>query len=559
LCIAASCDIFPIELTPENKERTNPEPTTEPDPEPIPAPDPEPVTVEPASVSLLPSNIKMNIGDVDFLIATVLPGNAVQDVTWTSNNADVAEVGQDGKITAKREGTATVTARTVNGKTASCAITVNSGIPNTVKTVLGYGYDITGRYAYSPDVKLPVLDLNKLLAARMVKEDPNLRYGDFETVAGKDINEYTREITANVSYSIKANLKKVVSFTSEVGANFNNNRIEKGEYAFATSTSRIITGAYNIPEKDGLYTFLTQSFINDLETMSNDQIINKYGTHIMLGAVLGARADYNLSVRKKTQNDITNLSAYVKAKAEGTYKGITGESGYSADGDARFTQYFYTDTADTKTRVFGGIVQYGQYINDKQDYDKWLGSIEGNEIWVDYYPKSLIPVSDLIADKNRSDDLSQAIYDYCESKGIRIDPFNPLPIPKIDPFYSEKLDANLVNKDDETWNIRSYFNISNLKSSGYTKLNITLRYDAEVIISTFFNGCYIRGEIGKSSGEVYDGRTDSNQGILKWNTYEISKDVPLDNFDNNLVARWSVQKGATYNIKNRKITIKAIQ
>jgi homospermidine synthase len=77
-------------------------------------------------------------------------------------------------------------------------------LPKTIKTVLGYGYDITSHYAYSPDIKPAVLDLDKLLEAQRVKEDPNLKYGEFETISGKDINEYMRNITAKVSYSANA-------------------------------------------------------------------------------------------------------------------------------------------------------------------------------------------------------------------------------------------------------------------------------------------------------------------------------------------------------------------
>jgi len=155
-------------------------------------------------------------------------------------------------------------------------------LPKTVKPVLGYGYDITSHFAYSPDIKLAVLDLDKLLEAQRVKEDPNLKYGEFETISGKDINEYMRNITAKVSHSANANLLKLASFSGEIGANFSNERTKKAEYAFTTSTSRIVTGAYNIGNRNGLDAFFTQDFSNDLGTMSPDSLIIKYGTHVML-------------------------------------------------------------------------------------------------------------------------------------------------------------------------------------------------------------------------------------------------------------------------------------
>ena len=59
------------------------------------------------------------------LVATVAPDNATnKTVTWKSSNEDVAIV-ENGVVTAKKEGTATITVTTVDGnKTATCEITV---------------------------------------------------------------------------------------------------------------------------------------------------------------------------------------------------------------------------------------------------------------------------------------------------------------------------------------------------------------------------------------------------------------------------------------------------
>ena len=59
------------------------------------------------------------------LTATVSPSNASnKTITWTSSNGNVAKVDQNGNVTAVNEGTATITARSNNGKTATCKVTV---------------------------------------------------------------------------------------------------------------------------------------------------------------------------------------------------------------------------------------------------------------------------------------------------------------------------------------------------------------------------------------------------------------------------------------------------
>lgn len=59
------------------------------------------------------------------LSATFAPADAkYQTVAWTSNNSDVATVDRNGKVTAVAAGTATITATSNNGISATCTVTV---------------------------------------------------------------------------------------------------------------------------------------------------------------------------------------------------------------------------------------------------------------------------------------------------------------------------------------------------------------------------------------------------------------------------------------------------
>ena len=85
--------------------------------------------IEVTSVSLNKTSLTLEIGASETLTATVLPSNATdKSVTWTSSAQSVATVA-NGKITAVGSGTATITATTSNGKTATCMVTVNAAVP----------------------------------------------------------------------------------------------------------------------------------------------------------------------------------------------------------------------------------------------------------------------------------------------------------------------------------------------------------------------------------------------------------------------------------------------
>ncbi|MBQ6081282.1 MAG: Ig-like domain-containing protein [Bacteroidales bacterium] len=82
------------------------------------------VIVEVTSVTIDRENLDLNKGESVQLTAVVKPDNARdKEVSWTSSNAGVAAVAQDGTVTAVGAGSATITAE-ASGKTDDCVVTV---------------------------------------------------------------------------------------------------------------------------------------------------------------------------------------------------------------------------------------------------------------------------------------------------------------------------------------------------------------------------------------------------------------------------------------------------
>lgn len=82
------------------------------------------VIVEVTSVTIDRENLDLNKGESVQLTAVVKPDNARdKEVSWTSSNAGVASVAQDGTVTAVGAGSATITAE-ASGKTDDCVVTV---------------------------------------------------------------------------------------------------------------------------------------------------------------------------------------------------------------------------------------------------------------------------------------------------------------------------------------------------------------------------------------------------------------------------------------------------
>ena len=89
------------------------------------------VTVEEpvAGIKLNKTTITMDNKRATILGVTITPTNATnKTVTWSSSNTSIATVEKNGRVTAKKEGTATITVKSSNGKTATCKVTVEEPV-----------------------------------------------------------------------------------------------------------------------------------------------------------------------------------------------------------------------------------------------------------------------------------------------------------------------------------------------------------------------------------------------------------------------------------------------
>ena len=94
------------------------------------------VETEVNSITLSTTSLKLNEYESTKLTANVIPSNAInQKIKWVSSDDTVVFVSINGTVKALKEGKATITASTKNGKTATCQVTVTKNQPK-------YKYDI---------------------------------------------------------------------------------------------------------------------------------------------------------------------------------------------------------------------------------------------------------------------------------------------------------------------------------------------------------------------------------------------------------------------------------
>lgn len=111
----------------------------------------------PSAVSLNARSLNLNYAQKETLKSTVYPETAYYTLSWRSSDENVVSVDQSGSIQANKEGTATITVKTQNGKSDFCEITVFDEKPTSM--------------TLSPDSLSITLGKEKKLSAKMFPQN----------------------------------------------------------------------------------------------------------------------------------------------------------------------------------------------------------------------------------------------------------------------------------------------------------------------------------------------------------------------------------------------------
>ena len=92
--------------------------------------------VNATGVTLNTTSTNVEVGNTVKLVATVSPSNTTnKTITWTSSDTSIATVSK-GVVKGIKTGTVTITAKTTNGKTATCSVVVKAKTVNVTKVTI---------------------------------------------------------------------------------------------------------------------------------------------------------------------------------------------------------------------------------------------------------------------------------------------------------------------------------------------------------------------------------------------------------------------------------------
>jgi hypothetical protein len=325
---------------------------------------------------------------------------------------------------------------------------------------MGHGYNVFGDYAKAEFVKSPLFKYDDYTSVTVGGKSFNIptdieyiyvNASDFKSVSGLNSYEYRESMSINASLSGQYSF-----FSLSVKNNYTEEHYRSNYRAFCTIQNVIKLWKLTLPYTDftKLKSMLTNEARNDIANLSPELLFNKYGTHFLAELIIGARADYNTCVTKcaSTSTIKNNFSVC----AEASFKKKSGSGSFNMVTEEQL-QCFESNSFQN-LKVSGGKSEYGSYIFQTGNYDKWIESINNIENLTisDFTDNSLIPIWELCADDIRKTELSSAFESYAEQFELP-----SLVDDAIDGLYFEAASYPVVTPDP-----------------GWTLINVDLNRDA---------------------------------------------------------------------------------
>lgn len=179
-----------------------------------------------------------------------------------------------------------------------------------IKEVLGFGYDITGGYCDTSSIQHSVVNFDAVNQLKRIKQSKSRAHVERKTISGESLEEYSHKLESSLNVKVSAACFGA-SFSSDTTTTSSSETSTSENRKFAQFKSVFKNREYEmlLDYKNNLDPALLQpTFLDDLNISDAATIVEKYGTHVLLGGIFGASAFYNMSYIKSVSNMSTATS-----------------------------------------------------------------------------------------------------------------------------------------------------------------------------------------------------------------------------------------------------------
>ncbi|QIK55001.1 hypothetical protein G7051_11895 [Dysgonomonas sp. HDW5B] len=253
---------------------------------------------------------------------------------------------------------------------------------------LGFSYDITDNYLDIDATKYRVIDMDKF-----AKDNPLLIYRPSSTkinqdiYAGSDSENMLQDIIEKSGFSgsvgskvleesgstTKSIIKKLLPFTGTIKGGVNKEKQETYKYASCFSYAQAfikkrVKRLYIDADANLLSNYLTEQFTKDINTKSADELVAKYGTHVLADITIGG--SYNVIYRSSIVEE-TNTEIKKKTVTAGLNASL-GKIGLDTNGSSTTEETKTYSTKNTNWQI-SIVCEAGEGTGTSMSFDSSTG------------------------------------------------------------------------------------------------------------------------------------------------------------------------------------------
>lgn len=276
-----------------------------------------------------------------------------------------------------------------------------------IKSVLGSGYDVTGAFLSPSSMRHQVIDIDKMPDGVV-----SIFVGTVSSTGEYYVGENGREFLRDIMSSMEMDVSSSNPSYGFVGTLTDSGHLND------TYIMRVVWGqtalGHFMTFKHRLYKALSDGFKNDLKELSPNELVDKYGTHIISRARMGIANRQIYHAYVYSDNVISSASNGFNAMLEK----LTQE-GYSWQSLSRTCLNFRNFGATLSMEFYGGdpsAVRYNPVSGYLDISDEWQASVsDKNSAMVLLNKDDIIPLTAAIEDEELRSAVSSVIAGYIKN------------------------------------------------------------------------------------------------------------------------------------------------
>ncbi|QJD95202.1 hypothetical protein HH214_04570 [Mucilaginibacter robiniae] len=283
--------------------------------------------------------------------------------------------------------------------------------------LLGYGYDVTGKYADTSAVRHQALNVDAYITNNPDRFIINLASSSY---AEAFHTENAENFAQQTSYWLTAT-KGLKLFKGSITIPFPDSDALSRKYVYGSFSQVIQRKRLRYMENyDLLKNYLTLDFSRDLSTLSAASLIKKYGTHVLSDVILGAKFNvYYQAVSTASDRKISETAGFTYAlqKVFGLFSGsidaVTDERLKTISSPKVVYEALGADVTKIKVNKLDD--------NTNVSIVDWHSSTTiDNSVFIDIGENGLVPLYELISDPTKKLEVKNYITSYLIAQQVKV-------------------------------------------------------------------------------------------------------------------------------------------